>query len=211
MSAQATAGATPAPAQGGVALPPTTQQLQTAFDSGIWYALSLWHALHVAVQNSWGGPDSAEKFDWFAGAVSEYFTQESAKNRKVEEEPLAEFLLNVMWDEFSCNVDDDSDVEVAKTILVLREALMHRDMSAFQALERRWKNKGQMKANVQVVEDGVVEDDEEEFEGFSDDDDVEMDVDEIEAPALVPAVVKEKAVPVVDDDGFTKVVPKKKR
>lgn len=84
-------------------------------------------------------------------------------------------------------------------------------MSAFQALERRWKNKGQMKANVQVVEDGVVEDDEEEFEGFSDDDDVEMDVDEIEAPALVPAVVKEKAVPVVDDDGFTKVVPKKKR
>ena len=33
--------------------------------------LSNWSALCLAVQNSWGGPESAEKRDWFAGAVSD--------------------------------------------------------------------------------------------------------------------------------------------
>ena len=69
------ASAVPAAPGGGVRLPPTPEQLQAAFDNGIWYALSLWPALHVAVQNSWGGPDSSEKRDWFAGAVSDLFTE----------------------------------------------------------------------------------------------------------------------------------------
>lgn len=50
---------------------PTPEELQTAFDNAIWYLLSLWHPLHIAVSSSWGGPDSADKRDWFAGAVSD--------------------------------------------------------------------------------------------------------------------------------------------
>lgn len=214
MSAQATAGATPAPAQGGVALPPTTEQLQTSFDSGIWYALSLWPALHVAIQNSWGGPDSSDKKDWFAGAVSSLFTENAASGQGVDNEELEVFLLQIMQDEFECNVEDDSEVEIARTILALRKSLMERDLSAFRALEARWRNRGQMKANIQVIDNGELEEDEEEFEGFSDDDgDVDMDVDgDGAAPKLVPAtVVKEKLEPVVDDDGFTKVVGKGKK
>ena len=52
---------------------PTPQQIQSAFDTGIWYLLSLWPALHVAVRDHWGGADSADKRDWFAGAVSDLF------------------------------------------------------------------------------------------------------------------------------------------
>ena len=133
----------------------------------------------------------------------------------MDNEDLEVFLLQIMQDEFECNVEDDSEVEVARTILALRKTLMERDLSAFKAVEARWKNRGQMKANIQIIDNGELEEDEEEFEGFSDDDggDVDMDVDEDgSVPKLVPAtVVKEELEPVVDDDGFTKVVGRKKR
>jgi pre-rRNA-processing protein TSR2 len=81
--------ASSAPDNAGVRLPPTPAQLQSAFDHGIWYALSLWPALHVAVQNSWGGADSSEKRDWFAGAVSDLFTG----RQDTDAEDLEAFLL----------------------------------------------------------------------------------------------------------------------
>lgn len=112
---------------GGVPLPPTPAQLQTAFDSGIWYALSLWPALHVAVQNSWGGPDSSEKRDWFAGAVSDLF----AGRQDTDAEDLEAFLLQIMQDEFDCNVEDETEGEVARTILVLRKTLLEGGFERF--------------------------------------------------------------------------------
>lgn len=193
--------APPAPG-GGVRLPPTPEQLQSAFDHGIWYALSLWPALHVAVQNSWGGADSEEKRDWFAGAVSDLFNG----RQDTDAEDLEAFLLQIMQDEFDCNVEDETEVEIARTVLVLRKSLLEADLSAFEALERRWKSRGMMKADVQVVDngDGEVDDD---------DDDDEMDDGDDRAPQGVqqaPREPREKPQVVVDDDGFTKVVGKKR-
>lgn len=195
--------ATPAPTEGGVRLPPTPAQLQSAFDHGIWYALSLWPALHVAVQNSWGGPDSSEKRDWFAGAVSDLFSG----RQDTDAEDLEAFMLQIMQDEFDCNVEDETEGEVARTILVLRKSLLEGDLAAFEALEKRWKSRGMMKADVQVVDGGDGEVDEEEFEGFD-----EMDEDEDRAPqgGQAPAAPRERPEPQVDDDGFTKVVGKKR-
>lgn len=185
---------------GGVRLPPTAQQLETAFDSGIWYALALWPALHVACQNSWGGPDSAEKRDWFAGAVSELF----AGRKDTDSEDLEVFLLQIMQDEFECNVEDETEVEVAQTILKLRQTLLEGDLSAFQKLEQRYKNRGQMKADIKVVDGEVEVDDDEDWE--------EDDEMEDRAPQVVqaPREPREKPIPEVDDDGFTKVVGKKR-
>ncbi|KAK0855482.1 rRNA accumulation-related protein, partial [Friedmanniomyces endolithicus] len=53
------------------------------------------------------------------------------------------------------------------------------------------------------------EEEEEEWDGFGEDMDVDMTAAEEAVPRLVPALVKVE--PVVDDDGFTKVVGKKKR
>lgn len=192
--------APPAPG-GGVRLPPTPEQLQSAFDHGIWYALSLWPALHVAVQNSWGGADSEEKRDWFAGAVSDLFNG----RQDTDAEDLEAFLLQIMQDEFDCNVEDETEVEIARTVLVLRKSLLEADLSAFEALERRWKSRGMMKADVQVVDNGDGE--------VDDDDDDEMDDGDDRAPQGVqqaPREPREKPQVVVDDDGFTKVVGKKR-
>ncbi|KAK4541198.1 hypothetical protein LTR36_008272 [Oleoguttula mirabilis] len=220
MSAQSNAGPTPAGApsassssggggntNGGVALPPSPEKLQQALDHGIWYALSLWPALHVACQNAWGGEATMDKKDWFAGAVSELFTQQP----ETDNEELEIFLLQIMQDEFDCNVEDDSEVEVARTILRLKNSLVEdREVAPLRELEQRWRNRGQMKVNIQVIDNEAegVDDDEEEFEGFDDDEDVDMDA----APDLVPVMQprKEKAEPEVDEDGFTKVVGKKR-
>ena len=209
-SQAAPSGPMPAPG-GGVAVRPTQEKLQQAFDHGIWYILSLWPALHVACQNNWGGPDSSDKKDWFAGSVSDLFAQRS----DTDHEDLVEFLLQIMQDEFDCNVEDDSEEEVASNILVLRRRLVEDgDLSVVREVEQRWRNRGQKKVEVQVIDNEAeeVDDDDVEWEGFEDEDgDVEMTAAEDIVPDLVPALKKEKPEPEVDEDGFTKVVSKKKR
>jgi pre-rRNA-processing protein TSR2 len=46
---------------------------QETFEQGVALALHLWPALTLAVQNNWGGPDSSDKRDWFAGVIVELF------------------------------------------------------------------------------------------------------------------------------------------
>ncbi|KAK3679130.1 rRNA accumulation-related protein [Recurvomyces mirabilis] len=174
-------------------------------------------ALHVAVQNNWGGPSSSDKKDWFAGAVSELL----ASRPDTDQEDLEAFLLQIMQDEFDCNVEDESEVATARDIWALKRCLAGEiegtsdRLAAFKELERRFRNRGHMKTTVEVVDNGPQEevgDDDEEWNGFGDGDgDVDMTAGEEAVPNLVPAVVqkKEKKEPEVDDDGFTKVTRKR--
>jgi pre-rRNA-processing protein TSR2 len=200
--------ATSAPAPGGgVQLPPTPEKLQQTLDLSIWYTLSLWPALHVAVADSWGGPDSADKRDWFAGAISDLLTSRP----ETDHDDLVEFLLQVMQDEFECNVEDDSEEKVVGELLdVRRRVLVEGDVSVLGELEVRWRNRGQIKTNIQIVENDQSVGDDEDWE--EEDGDVRMaDAQDI-VPDLVPVLQKkERPGPEVDEDGFTKVVGKKKR
>jgi pre-rRNA-processing protein TSR2 len=184
--------------------------LQHTFELGIWYTLALWPALHVAVQDNWGGPDSSDKRDWFAGAVSDLIIQRP----DTDHDDLILFLLQVMQDEFDCNVEDDSEEEVARNILALRKRVFEDlDLSALSELETRWKNRGQIKTNIQIIDGEVEGEEDEEWDGFEEDEDgdVNMAAAEEIVPDLVPVLKKERPEPEVDEDGFTKVVGKKKR
>ncbi|WPH02788.1 Pre-rRNA-processing protein TSR2-domain-containing protein [Acrodontium crateriforme] len=178
----------------------TPEQLSDALDHGIWYAISLWPALNIACANNWGGPNTSDKRDWFAGAVSELLTTEP----DTDSEDLEVFLLQVMEDEFDLRVEDETECEVARNILLLRQALIEGDLEFGKSLEQRWKNRGQLKTDIVVADqtDREVEGDIDE-----DDEDVEMD----EAPTLVPAAPREKPQPEIDEDGFERVISKKKR
>ncbi|XWW98148.1 hypothetical protein V2A60_006145 [Cordyceps javanica] len=55
-------------------LPPASTR-QHNFEQAVAYALHLWPALTLSVANGWGGPESAEKRDWFAGAIVELFPE----------------------------------------------------------------------------------------------------------------------------------------
>ncbi|KAI1380168.1 pre-rRNA-processing protein TSR2 [Hypoxylon crocopeplum] len=196
---------------------PSPETRQQQFEQGVAIALHLWLSLTVAVQNNLGGPDSEDKRDWFAGALVDMFPSfvELAKPRKasqkVPQDPdgqdVEETLIQVMWDEFETNVDDDSEVEVAERIVKIRAQCAAGDFEFVEELRKRWLATKGKTVKVQEVSGGDQETDWEsdDDEDGEDDEDIEMG----EAPTLV-AVPRERPPPEVDEDGFTKVTRKKR-
>jgi pre-rRNA-processing protein TSR2 len=173
---------------------------------GIWHTLFNWPILTVAVTSLWGGPDSSDKRDWLAGQVSELFTNDPL----TEAEDVEVMLLQVLEDEFGTRLEDETEVAVAKDIMTMRREIGEGNFATVDRLQAKWearKGKEVSTGNVQVREgnqeaewDSVDEESEEDEDG---------DVDMGDAPALVPA--KPKPAPVVDEDGFTKVIGKKRK
>ncbi|KAL6710131.1 rRNA accumulation-related protein [Coniothyrium glycines] len=180
-------------------------ELQNKFDLGIWHTLFNFADLTVAVQNQWGGPDSSDKRDWLAGQISELFASEPS----TDAEDVEVMILQVLEDEFGIRLEDETEIQVARDIMAIRKELSEGNTSAVDALQKKWeerKGKEVSTGSVNVKESNQEADwDSVDEESDEDDEDVEMG----EAPALVPA--KAKPEPEVDDDGFTKVVGKKKR
>jgi pre-rRNA-processing protein TSR2 len=183
-----------------------SEELQSRFDLGIWYTLFNWANLTVAVQNQWGGPDSSDKRDWLAGQISDLFASEpSTDSMDVEV-----MLLQILEDEFGVRLEDETEVAVGREIMAIRKEIGEGRTDTVDRLQQKWearKGKEVDTGNVSVREsnqdaewDSVDEESEEEEDG-----DVEMG----DAPALVTA--KPKPEPEVDEEGFTKVVGKKKR
>ncbi|KAF2123522.1 pre-rRNA-processing protein TSR2 [Dothidotthia symphoricarpi CBS 119687] len=182
----------------------TPEQLQAKFDLGIWYTLFNWPILTVAIKNQWGGPDSADKRDWLAGHVSELF----AKDAQTDAEDVEVVLLEVLEDEFGIRLEDETEVKVAKEIVGLRKEIGEGNTSTVDALQKKWEarqGKEVATGDVNVRESNQ----DAEWDSVDEESDEDEDVEMGEAPALVPA--KPKVAPEVDDDGFTKVMGKKKR
>lgn len=159
----------------------------------------------MAVASSWGGPTSSDKRDWLCGAISDML----GERPETDAEDLEDVLVQVMSDEFDVVVDDESAAGVAREIMEIRRLTARGETARVKEMWEDWvSKKGQKGGDVTKGfkrvegegEDGEGESSEEEEE----DGDVEMD----EAPGLVR---RERAEPEVDEDGFTKVVGKKKR
>ncbi|KAL8810053.1 MAG: hypothetical protein Q9200_002886 [Gallowayella weberi] len=191
-----------------------SEKMQQKFDLSIALTLSTWPALTLSVQNSWGGPQSAEKRDWFAGAISDLYASTPNADAVIDVDYLEEFLLQVMNDEFEVYVEDESGTEIAAKIVGLRKLTMQGDFAMVDEMYVRWRErqaKGAERLNFQQAR-GQDEDEDDNQESDSDeeigDGDVEMEMGE--APELVK-VPKAKAVPKVDDEGFIEVLGKKKQ
>ncbi|KIV99307.1 uncharacterized protein PV09_08968 [Verruconis gallopava] len=185
-----------------------TQALrQSKFELAVALTLFTWPDLTLAVQNQWGGPDSAEKREWFAGAVVDLFPSPSGPpTDRPELEDVESRLLQIMEDEFEVVVDDDSSLEVAQQIMNMWEQCMQGDFKGVDQLQQDYSARGSRADTIRaaVVDDDDSIDDEEWDEEDGDDEDVEMGD---APPALVP---KEKPAPEVDEDGFTKVVGRRR-
>ena len=178
-------------------------------DLGITLAIHNWPALTMAVQSNWGGPTAGDKRDWLCGAISDMINERP----ETDAEDLEDVLGQVMNDEFDVVVDDESAVPVAAKIMEVRALVARGEYGPIQEMWETWQKKSQQKANNAAAAFKKVEakDEDQETDAEEDDDDDggNGDVDMGEAPALVRAP-KEKAEPEVDEDGFTKVVGKKR-
>jgi pre-rRNA-processing protein TSR2 len=181
-----------------------TEDLQSKFDLGIWHALFNWANLTVAVQNQWGGADSSDKRDWLAGQISDLFDSEPLTNA----EDVEVMLLQVLEDEFGVRLEDETEVVVGREIMAIRKEIGEGKTGIVDRLQQKWearKGKEVDTGSVSVRESNQDAEWDSVDEESEEDDDVEMG----DAPALVPA--KPKPEPEVDEEGFTKVVGKKKK
>ncbi|KAI1353843.1 Pre-rRNA-processing protein TSR2-domain-containing protein [Xylaria sp. FL0043] len=217
---------------------PSPEIRQQQFEQGVAISLHLWQSLTIAVQNNWGGPDSSDKRDWLAGVIVDMFpsfvdlatastsntsntpsqnNNASAKpqSKKLPDEPIAEeieeTLLQVMFDEFEANVDDQSEAEVADRIMKCRAQCAEGNFALVEELRARWLDTKGKKVVAQAAADP---DQDTDWESGSDDEDGDEDangdVEMDDAPALVPVAPKVKPQPEIDEDGFEKVSRRKR-
>ena len=176
------------------------------YDLAIALTLSSWPALTIAVENSWGGPLSSEKRDWFAGAVSTLMEE----TPDADVDYVEEFLLQVMNDEFETYLDDGSAKRVAAKIVGLRKQVWKGDFATVDQMYARWQERERKGVKVQVVEGGGMGDQETDSSSGSSGEEEGEDTEMVDTEEIVK--FKEKTPPPeVDADGFTKVVGRRKR
>lgn len=112
-----------------------------------------------------------------------------------------------MEDEFEVVVDDGSEVQIAAKVMQIRAEVKDGDFKTIDDMLAKWqekKDKPVLAVKVQSQSDDEESVDDEDWE---DDEDTEM----VDAPTLAPSAPKQKPSPEMDEDGFTKVVGKKRR
>ena len=183
------------------------ENIQAKLDLSVALVLAAWPALTLAVRNNWGGANSSEKRDWFAGAVAELLDATPDADAAY----LEEFLLQVMNDEFEVNVEDGSGEEVAEKILEHRVLMKEGHFGAVDAMVVEWQQRQQAGADkTQMIAEGKGAN--QEVDSDEDMSDEEEDDEMHEAPSLIPVGAKEPPPKAeVDQDGFTKVVRKRNR
>ncbi|KAJ2385742.1 rRNA accumulation- protein [Coemansia sp. RSA 2559] len=101
---------------------PTTDEVKIhpnkeAFIEGVDHVLSKWTALELAVQNGWGGRNTLEKRENMVDEIVEYFDlQVRKKNTTIEPTEVEELLVQVMEEDFSVMLEDQSEKQVARLL-----------------------------------------------------------------------------------------------
>jgi pre-rRNA-processing protein TSR2 len=138
-----------------------------------------------------------------------------AQSQKLSEEPIAEdieeTLLQVMFDEFEANIDDQSEAQVADRIMKCRTQCAVGNFSLVEELRTRWLDTKGKKVVAQAAADPNQDTDWESESDDEEDENEDADIDMSDAPALVSAALKEKPQPQVDEDGFELVPSRRKK
>ncbi|PSR72881.1 hypothetical protein PHLCEN_2v11248 [Hermanssonia centrifuga] len=170
------------------------------FARGVIARLALWPALRIAVEQGWGGPESAEKRTWLASVIVDAFE---------EQDPVPDIgyveltLLQVMEDEFDTVLEDGSAEIVAKDVVKLWDDVQSGNQEAVKVFEEQAERSKGKKVEVEEVAGDNSD--------WEDESDEESGDDEDEAPALLNSQAKQaRPVPEVDEDGFTVVKGKSK-
>lgn len=176
------------------------EKQQAKFELGVCMAVYKWEELATAVENSWGGPKSAEKRDWISGIVIDLFKESSA----VDIQLIEETLLYAMVDEFDVQVDNDSALEIAALVMAFYKQVQEQKYDHIDALYARWqekRNTQEEKRHVHIEEDPNNPDDSDSEDDDNNEDNMDIDEDRVE----------HKEEPIIDDDGFQLVQKKGRR
>ncbi|QLG73112.1 hypothetical protein HG535_0E01960 [Zygotorulaspora mrakii] len=175
------------------------EKQQARFELGVSMMIYKWDALETAVQNSWGGPDSADKRDWITAIVVDMF-----KNEKVVDSPLIEeTLLYAMLDEFDTNVEDGSALPIAVRIIEIYIECQQQNYSTVSELYEKWlekeKNRADTAPKLVKVEEDPLNPDMSSSDGEDDEENDQNTNSVVEEDVDMDSAIPE---PIVDEDGF---------
>ncbi|KAK3743547.1 hypothetical protein RRG08_027414 [Elysia crispata] len=92
--------------------------------------LDSWTALQLAVQQSFGGPESAEKARWMIHAIETWFLE----NQGLETYEVEDFLERVLNSEFNLILEDNSVQEIARLICLYYRLCQEKTAQEIQQL-----------------------------------------------------------------------------
>ncbi|KAI9316599.1 Pre-rRNA-processing protein TSR2-domain-containing protein [Dichotomocladium elegans] len=177
---------------------------KVAFQEGANYIFKSWTALNLAVEQDWGGVDSAEKRDWMIDVVVDYFDKHG---KKLDVDDIEDILSQIMVDEFQTILEDDSAHLVAKHLV----ELYHQCVRGNFAEVERLRQKQASRSNVVSRSQAQVNDDDEVSNDDGDDEDNDdhqgnsgADSMDVDGPPARPE-------PEIDEDGFQTVSYRKRR
>lgn len=191
-------GSTQQPASAAAAVP---EKAIAYFELAVSLYLWRWPALSLAVENEWGGPDSSEKRDWLAGVLADLFTSSKSE---VDVEDVEDVAAQVLSDEFSVVLEDDSAYDVATAICGAWKACQEGRFEGIEALKVQFQNAKPVEKKIAKAKDGDESDSSSGTDAEVDDDQPAGEAMEIDEP------VRQKPAPIVDDDGFELVQAKGK-
>ncbi|KAL1926860.1 hypothetical protein VTP01DRAFT_5506 [Rhizomucor pusillus] len=177
-----------------------------AFEEGVTYIFKAWTALKLAVEQEWGGIESAEKRDWMIETIVDYFGKHGKKLDVDDVEPILE---QIMADEFQTILEDDSAYQVAKHLVELFRQCIQGNFTEVERLRAKYGGQRQQDATTSSMQQPGDDSDEDD----DDDDDIEDDDDnedeDMEMDEAGPSNSKQE--PEIDDDGFQTVRYNKRR
>ncbi|PUU82061.1 Pre-rRNA-processing protein TSR2-domain-containing protein [Tuber borchii] len=181
-----------------------SSQVTAKWELGVSLILDNWDVLTEAVNNLWGGEDSSGKRDWLAGAIVEMFVGRP----ETDEDDIEFTLLQVMEDEFSVCLEDDSSWVVARQIIVLRKEIIDGNFSTVDKLHAKFlakpKNPSASSMLKEVVDPACSSSSEES------EDDEEMGDAPPAAPSE-PRQLRKPLEPTIDEEGFELVQKRRSR
>lgn len=186
--------------------PPTPEQIM--FARAVILTFQMWPALKHAVNEEWGGPESADKRDFLISHVCDLFMGGADPSKVPDIDDLAETLESYIIDEFECRLDDESADGVAEQILAMHKAIFvegkgKEELEKLETAASRVKGL-KIRAEQQEEEDtSSGEEDGEEEQGNN------MDVDG-NAQNQQGRTRQPRPEPEVDEEGFT-TVPRRRR
>jgi len=133
----------------------------TAIEIGIRYILDEWSTFTLALEQSWGGPDSQIRADYMYQDLCSWFTK---SKKPVKYGEVESFLHEVMEEDFQCEAEDGSIELTTKRLMQLRkDVLENKNFDNLLLMwERARRRQGKkVRANAESrpdqLEEGVVE------------------------------------------------------
>lgn len=170
--------------------------------------LHLWHALKMAVAESWGGPESEAKRIWLIGVVVDMYEERPPNNQNgsiggLDYIDTEEILSQAFFDEFGAHLEDGSPRDIAGQLRKAWAEAVVGDMSYSNELYGKYEKEKNKKVS------GFTRGEDEEIPYYSDESDGEDEHMQDTQPTQPTQPKQPKPEKIIDDDGF-EVVQKKK-